>query len=56
MLLDVKMSLNSQLWNKIYCSSFREHRLLKAKHSGKKKREEGASALWREALTVMDCS
>lgn len=44
MLLDVKISLNSQLCNTMYCSPFSERRLLKAKHSSEQveKRKEQA--------------
>lgn len=40
MLLDVKISLNSQLCNTMYCSPFSEHRLLKAKHSSEQVKKE----------------
>lgn len=50
MLLDMKISLNSQLCNTIYCSPFCEH-LLKAKHSSeqvkKKEKERNKHALER---------
>lgn len=46
--LDAKIRLNSKLWNTLYCGSFHEHRLLKAKHSReqvKKKKERNKRTL-----------
>lgn len=40
MLLHGRISLNSQLWNSLYCSAFNERRLFKAKHRSEQVKKE----------------
>lgn len=40
MLVVEKLSLNSQLWNTMYCSALSVHRLLKAKRGGEQVKKE----------------
>ncbi len=56
MLLNAKISLNSQVWNTMYCIPFPSVVFWKQSTVVSRWKKKGASALWRAALTVMDCS